>query len=105
MKGIKIIQRCETEGCNASFETKRLTSRFCPKCIKQRRKDHLKKLHEERKLDIVEKPTKVICPHCGKIHEKTMEWTGRGIPKIFCSSCKFLTRGYNQESFKIISRA
>jgi hypothetical protein len=29
-----------------------------------------------------------ICPKCGTHHKMKMLWTGRGMPKKFCQSCK-----------------
>ena len=33
-----------------------------------------------------------ICPKCGNGHKKKMSWTGRGIPRIFCSTCNDISR-------------
>jgi transposase-like protein len=29
-----------------------------------------------------------ICPGCGKMHVTKMRWTGRGVPRKFCQSCR-----------------
>ena len=29
-----------------------------------------------------------ICPGCGKIHIMKVYWTGRGVPRKFCQSCR-----------------
>jgi transposase-like protein len=29
-----------------------------------------------------------ICPGCGKMHVMKMRWTGRGVPRKFCESCR-----------------
>jgi len=29
-----------------------------------------------------------ICPSCGKIHIMKVYWTGRGVPRKFCQSCR-----------------
>ena len=39
-----------------------------------------------RSADI--KQTVCLCPRCGKEHVIYMEWTGRGIPRIYCPACK-----------------
>lgn len=59
------------------------------------------------------RPIKAKCPKCGKIHKTRIsieggtggdtsrmacEWTGRGIPRIFCESCKIrlgMVHGYD----------
>lgn len=41
-----------------------------------------------------EYPVECICPMCGKKHHMTMFWTGRGVPRKYCSACKgFAERG------------
>lgn len=30
----------------------------------------------------------VVCPSCGKVYEKRMNWTGNGTPRIRCELCK-----------------
>ena len=27
------------------------------------------------------------CPGCGKIHKVKLDWTGNGIPRIYCEKC------------------
>lgn len=34
--------------------------------------------------------TKCFCPKCQKSHTKAIHWTGRGVARKFCSSCKVL---------------
>jgi hypothetical protein len=31
---------------------------------------------------------KCLCPLCNKIHKLMIHWTGRGIPRIYCDTCK-----------------
>lgn len=35
-----------------------------------------------------EYPVDCKCPMCGKTHRITMFWTGRGVPRKYCSRCK-----------------
>ena len=37
--------------------------------------------------------TECICPKCRKQHEIRMRWVGRGVPRIYCDSCKHLVGG------------
>ena len=34
------------------------------------------------------------CPRCGSLHENFILWTGRGMPRIFCPSCRQRVSGY-----------
>lgn len=36
-----------------------------------------------------------ICPKCSVHHSVYMLWTGRGIPRKYCSNCKPLIAGYD----------
>jgi transposase-like protein len=35
-----------------------------------------------------EYPVDCKCPMCGKTHRVVMFWTGRGVPRKYCSHCK-----------------
>ena len=37
-----------------------------------------------------------ICPKCRKEHDVYMLWTGRGVPRKYCGSCKHLVSGYDE---------
>jgi hypothetical protein len=39
-----------------------------------------------------------ICPKCTLVHQVYMLWTGRGIPRKYCSSCKSLISGYDDSA-------
>lgn len=45
------------------------------------------------------KPTKCKCPTCGKIHTRRLNWTGHGMPLIYCRTCDKAMdmEGYAQE--------
>ena len=38
------------------------------------------------------RPTKAqvdcVCPKCGKLHRLNFFWSGKGIPRKYCSGCK-----------------
>jgi hypothetical protein len=36
-----------------------------------------------------------ICPKCADRHNVYMLWTGRGVPRKYCSSCKPMISGYD----------
>ncbi len=36
-----------------------------------------------------------ICPKCTDVHSVYMLWTGRGVPRKYCSNCKPLISGYD----------
>ena len=33
------------------------------------------------------KKTEARCPKCEKLHNKWLDWKGRGIPRMFCPEC------------------
>ena len=33
------------------------------------------------------------CPKCGEDHRAFLQWTGRGVPRIFCADCRPLVAG------------
>ena len=33
------------------------------------------------------KKTEARCPKCDKLHNKWLDWKGRGIPRMFCPEC------------------
>jgi uncharacterized protein (DUF983 family) len=35
----------------------------------------------------VKRPTKCLCPRCGRTYIRYMDWTGRGTPRKYCDSC------------------
>jgi hypothetical protein len=34
------------------------------------------------------KKTKCQCPKCGRIHIRSIYWTGKGMPKRYCNKCR-----------------
>ena len=42
-----------------------------------------------------EVPTKCICPSCEKKHKTKMHWVGNGMPRIYCTKCKYKAIKYN----------
>ena len=39
-----------------------------------------------------------ICPKCTMVHQIYMLWTGRGVPRKYCGSCKPLVSGYDSSA-------
>ena len=39
-------------------------------------------------LDCGKVPTTAKCPKCDALHEVYIQWTGRGMPRIFCGNCR-----------------
>lgn len=37
-----------------------------------------------------------ICPKCQRKHKRQFYWTGKGIPKIFCDTCRQSIDTYEQ---------
>lgn len=37
-----------------------------------------------------------LCPKCNIQHDIYMFWTGRGMPRKYCSNCKPLVGGYDE---------
>jgi hypothetical protein len=33
-------------------------------------------------------PVQCKCPKCEKEHETYLQWSGRGIPRVFCPACR-----------------
>lgn len=36
------------------------------------------------------------CPKCDLLHQTYIQWTGRGMPRIFCATCKPLVAGISE---------
>jgi len=46
------------------------------------------------------KAKKCICPKCEKIHKKKLYFTGRGTPRIYCTSCDaFAKNNFYEEEY------
>ena len=43
------------------------------------------------------KQTKCKCPTCVKIHKRVLNWTGRGMPRVYCNACIRLVADYAYE--------
>ena len=44
-------------------------------------------------MDSEKASIKCKCPKCDSIHQAHMHWTGRGMPRIYCSACKSRVSG------------
>ncbi len=33
-------------------------------------------------------PMRCKCPKCEKVHESHLQWSGRGMPRVFCNTCR-----------------
>jgi len=42
-----------------------------------------------------------ICPKCEEIHKCRIFWTGRGIPQVFCSTCRIIADRGHVEPHKV----
>ena len=42
-----------------------------------------------------------ICPKCNKKHKHHIFWTGKGVPRIFCSICKSIADEDNIEPYAV----
>ena len=41
-----------------------------------------------------------ICPKCSVQHKIYMMWTGRGVPRKYCCTCKPLISGYDDATYE-----
>ena len=47
---------------------------------------------------------KAICPSCGVEHKVFILWSGSGVPRIYCKSCKEINSGiYNYSDYRYLS--
>lgn len=52
----------------------------------------------QRYLNSGKSSTMCKCPKCGECHENFLRWTGRGMPRIYCSNCRPLAHGIDDMS-------
>lgn len=38
--------------------------------------------------DHLSSATDAVCPKCGRKHKRTLNWTGRGVPRVYCARCR-----------------
>ncbi len=55
----------------------------------------LKRKNHKDYLECGKASTTCKCPKCGIEHETYIQWTGRGVPRIFCGNCKPLVACIN----------
>jgi hypothetical protein len=70
---------------NTTLSTKhrKWIRQFKDQCSQVRELDHRKLFFDS------------VCPRCGKQHQVYMNWTGRGIPRIYCELCRPAVGGIN----------
>jgi hypothetical protein len=77
------------------------TTKRCRTCQDIADKERKSKWKEKADRDIggyYGKPTKCLCPMCGKEFIRRLDWTGRGKPRVYCSNCReFIESGYFPE--------
>jgi ribosomal protein L32 len=62
----------------------------------KRSSDAEKKIDGIQAICLREKLTECICPNCGTHHRAKMLWTGRGMPRKFCPTCKHYSQSINE---------
>jgi len=79
---------CKRCGCKTEWKSRK---KYCPSCAliihKETNKAYIKKNGRIPKKHI---KSRVLCkcPKCENLHYVAMRWTGNGMPRIYCESCK-----------------
>ena len=48
---------------------------------------------------------KCKCPRCEKIHKTRVDWTGRGIPKIYCGNCQYIVADRDYDAYMVVGKS
>ena len=62
----------------------------------KRNSDAEKKIEGIQAICLREKLTECMCPNCGTHHRAKMLWTGRGMPRKFCPTCKHYSQSISE---------
>ncbi len=84
------MMKCQRCGEKVEWKSRR---KYCLKCAdivnREMHKEYIKKNGRTPKKHTVRK-VKCKCPRCEKIHIVAMQWTGNGMPRVYCYNCSYL---------------
>jgi len=80
-------------GCGVSFILNSPVQKYAPGCegaaYLRKNRRYLTELRRQKRIfKSAETYHTCKCPTCEKTHRKKIFWTGNGIPKVFCDTCK-----------------
>lgn len=83
------VRKCKK--CRQPFETMSNNGQYCPTC---NTKEEKRKRHRDKQADLTtelrssDRMVLCYCPRCENMHRAKLNWSGHGIPHIYCMRCR-----------------